>query len=156
MNIHTIRIKSILKDLNTKKHISSQRKDFCIIQLTFDVQDFYLKCKTIGEFLKKLRNNKNSLFPNLPNNRDFFSRIGKNGLHNEIIYTDKIELNIYLELITNFNVLEMKSRISKIVKPTRIDISFNDEKILSEIFKSDFVVSSWGLFGEEFRRQTFE
>jgi hypothetical protein len=96
MNIHTKRIKSILKDLTNIKHTKPERKDFCIIQLTFDVQNFYLKCKTIGEFLKKLRNNKNSLFPNLPNNRDFFSRIGKNGLHNEIIYTDKIELNIFL------------------------------------------------------------
>jgi hypothetical protein len=47
----------------------------------------------------------------------------------------------------------MKSRISKIIKPTTIEITFNDENILNQTFKSNFVVSSWGISGEEYRKQ---
>jgi hypothetical protein len=153
MNKLTQRIKSILEELKQEKGIETKKKDYCIIQLTFDIQDFYLKCNTIGEFLKKLRNNKNSLSPNLPNNRVFFNIIGGNGIHHSTFYTDKVEINIYLELKKKFNVLEMKSRISKIIKPTNIEITFNDDKVLSQTFKSNFVVSSWGIFGEEYRKQ---
>ncbi len=154
MNKLTQRIKSILEELKQEKEIEIKNKDYCIIQLTFDIQDFYRKCNTIGEFLKKLRNNKNSLSPNLPNNRVFFNLIGKNGLHHSTIHNDKVEINIFIELNKKFNELEMKSRISKIIKPTKIEISFNDDEILKQTFKSNFVVSSWGLFGQEFRRQS--
>lgn len=150
MNKLTHRIKSVLDEYKTKK---TRKKDYCIIQLTFDIEDFYKKCDTIGEFLKKLRNNKNSLSPNLPNNRVFFNIIGRNGLHHSTIYTDKVEINLFLEINKKFNELEMKSRISKIIKPTKIEISFNDDEILKQTFKSNFVVSSWGIFGEGFRRQ---
>ncbi len=152
MNKLTQRIKSVLDE---KKSEKTRKNDYCIIQLTFDIEDFYRKCDTIGEFLKKLRNNKNSLSPNLPNNRVFFKIIGKNGLYHSTIYTDKVEINIFLELNKKFNELEMKSRISKIIKPTKIEISFNDDEILKQTFKSNFVVSSWGIFGEEFRKLTF-
>ena len=151
MNKLTQRIKSILEEIKKEQGITTKKKDYCIIQLTFDIEDFYRKCDTIGEFLKKLRNNKNSLSPNLPNNRIFFNVIGKNGLHHSTIYKDKVEINIFLELNKKFNELEMKSRISKIIKPTKIEITFNDEDILNQTFKSNFVVSSWGIFGEEFR-----
>jgi hypothetical protein len=154
MNKLTQKIKSILEEIKKEQGIEPKKKDFCIIQLTFNIDEFYRKCDTIGEFLKKLRNNKNSLSPNLPNNRVFFNVIGKNGLHHSNIYTDKVEINIFLELNNKFNELEMKSRISKIIKPTKIEITFNDEDILNQTFKSNFVVSSWGLFGEEFRKQS--
>jgi hypothetical protein len=153
MNKLTQKIKSILEEIKKEQGIEPKKKDFCIILLTFNIDEFYRKCDTIGEFLKKLRNNKNSLSPNLPNNRVFFNVIGKNGLHHSKIYSDKVEINIFLELNNKFNVLEMKSRISKIIKPTKIEITFNDEDILNQTFKSNFVVSSWGLFGEEFRKQ---
>ena len=154
MNKLTQRIKSILEEIKKEQGVKTKKKDYCIIQLTFDIQDFYRKCDTIGEFLKKLRNNKNSLSPNLPNNRVFFNIIGGNGIHHSTIYNDKVEINIYLELNKKFNVLEMKSRISKIIKPTKIEITFNDDEILKQTFKSNFEVSSWGLFGEEFRKQS--
>jgi hypothetical protein len=153
MNKLTQRIKSILEEIKKEQGIKTKNKDYCVIQLTFDIEDFYRKCDTIGEFLKKLRNNKNSLSPNLPNNRVFFNVIGKNGLHHSNIYTDKVEINIFLELNKKFNELEMKSRISKIIKPTQIEITFNDKDILNQTFKSNFVVSSWGIFGEEYRKQ---
>jgi hypothetical protein len=155
MNKITQRIKSILEEIKKEQGVKTKKKDYCIIQLTFDIKDFYRKCDTIGEFLKKLRNNKNSLSPNLPNNRVFFNIIGKNGLYHSNIHTDKVEINIFLELNKKFNELEMKSRISKIIKPSKIEISFNDDEILKQTFKSNFVVSSWGLFGEEeFRKQS--
>jgi hypothetical protein len=154
MNKLTQRIKSILEEIKKEQGVKTEKKDYCIIQLTFDIKDFYRKCDTIGEFLKKLRNNKNSLSPNLPNNRVFFNIIGKNGLYHSNIHTDKVEINIFLELNKKFNELEMKSRISKIIKPSKIEISFNDDEILKQTFKSNFVVSSWGLFGEEFRTQS--
>lgn len=154
MNKITQRIKSILEEIKKEQGVKTEKKDYCIIQLTFDIKDFYRKCDTIGEFLKKLRNNKNSLSPNLPNNRVFFNIIGKNGLYHSNIHTDKVEINIFLELNKKFNELEMKSRISKIIKPSKIEISFNDDEILKQTFKSNFVVSSWGLFGEEFRTQS--
>lgn len=150
MNKLTTRIKSILED---KKREKQKEKDFCIIELTFDIEDFYNKCNSVGEFLKKLRNNKNSLSPNLPNNRDFFNIIGKNGVHHSTFFTDKVEINLYLELNKKFSVLEMKSRINKIIKPKKMEITFNDYEVLKKTFKSNFVVSSWGVFGEEFRTQ---
>ena len=154
MNKINQRIKSILEEIKKEQGVKTKKKYYCIIQLTFDIKDFYRKCDTIGEFLKKLRNNKNSLSPNLPNNRVFFNIIGKNGLYHSNIHTDKVEINIFLELNKKFNELEMKSRISKIIKPSKIEISFNDDEILKQTFKSNFVVSSWGLFGEEFRKQS--
>ena len=63
MNKLTQKIKFILEEIKKEQGIKPKKKDFCIIQLTFGIEDFYRKCDTIGEFLKKLRNNKNSLSP---------------------------------------------------------------------------------------------
>ena len=152
MNIKTKKYRVILNEIKNNKDSFFREKEFCVIELLFNSESFYKKCRTVGEFLKKLKNNKNSLF-HLPNNRIFFQNICENGFHHSIVYQEKIEIFLFIELKQLFNVTEMKSRISKIVKPEKIKITFNDELVLMKKFDADLVISSIGIFGNEFTKK---
>jgi hypothetical protein len=81
-------------------------------------------------------------------------------LEDDVIIPDDFSIN-QLKLPNNFDLLFLGGcnikgeKISEnLIKPTKIEISFNDDEILKQTFKSNFEVSSWGLFGEEFRKQS--
>ena len=152
MKILEQKIRLVLEELKKEKGIiktQNKKQNFCIVKLVFNINDFYKQVRTIGEFLKKLRNN-------LPENRPFFIRICKNGLYNFIINQNEIEINIYMELNEMFDKSELTSKIVKIVKPKKMEISFDEENLYNETFNKNFIVSDWGLFGLEYRNKRID
>jgi hypothetical protein len=143
------RIRLILGELKTeiRNTVSPNKKrDFCVVTLTFDFNEFYKQVRSVSNFMKKLRNN-------LPENRPFYKRISKNEIYNYSIDKDNVEINIFIELNEIFNKSDLSSKIIKLVNPSKMNIYFNDEKIYNEIFNRDFVFSSWGLVGLEYRNK---
>ena len=143
MKILEKKIKYILEELKKERGVKTppnKKKDFCIIKLTFPVHNFYKRVKSVGEFLKKLRNN-------LPYNRPFFKRIENNGIYYYKIDEEKVEINIFIELKEMFEKSELTTKIFKLVEPSKIIISFNDEELYNNTFNREFVVSDWGIWG---------
>jgi hypothetical protein len=141
------RIKIILDELNKEKVIKTgtkNKKDFCVINLTFPVRNFYKKVSSVGDFLKKLRNN-------LPYNRPFFNRISNNGIYNYTIDDENVILNIFIELNEIFEKSELAPKILKLVEPSKMIISFNDDKLYEKTFNGKFIVSDWGIWGQLYR-----
>jgi hypothetical protein len=137
------RIKIILDELNkarVNKTALKNKKDFCVINLTFPVRNFYKKVGSVGDFLKKLRNN-------LPYNRPFFNRISNNGIYNYTIDDENVIINIFIELNEIFEKSELAPKILKLVEPSKMIISFNDEELYQNTFSRDFVIQDWGIFG---------
>ena len=143
MKIIEKKIKFILEELKKEQGVKTppkKKKDFCVIKLTFPVRDFHKKVKSVGEFLKKLRNN-------LPHNRPFFKRIENNGIYYYKIDEEKVEINIFIELKEMFEKSELSTKIFKLVEPSKIIISFNDEKLYQETFNREFVIQDYGIWG---------
>jgi hypothetical protein len=143
MKIIEKKIKFILEELKKEQDVKTppkKKKDFCVIKLTFPVRDFHKKVKSVGEFLKKLRNN-------LPHNRPFFKRIENNGIYYYKIDEEKVEINIFIELKEMFEKSELSTKIFKLVEPSKIIISFNDEKLYQETFNREFVIQDYGIWG---------
>lgn len=143
MKIVEKKIKLILQELNQirlEKKPSNKKRDFCIIKLSFPVRYFHNRVKSVGEFLKKLRNN-------LPHNRQFFNRISNNGIYNYKIDDEKVEINIFIELNEMFEKSELSSKILKLVEPSKMVISFNDDYLYKNTFNREFVISDWGVWG---------
>jgi hypothetical protein len=46
-----------------------------------------------------------------------------------------------------FEKSELSTKIFKLVEPSKIIISFNDEELYQNTFNREFVVSDWGIFG---------
>jgi hypothetical protein len=137
------RIKIILDELNkarVNKTALKNKKDFCVINLTFPVRNFYKKVGSVGDFLKKLRNN-------LPYNRPFFNRISNNGIYNYTIDDENVIINIFIELNEIFEKSELAPKILKLVEPSKMIISFNDDELYKETFKDKFIICNWGLWG---------
>ena len=143
MKILEKKIKLILEEIKKEQGVKTppkKKKDFCIIKLTFPVRIFHKKVKSVGDFLKKLRNN-------LPYNRPFFKRIENNGIYNYTIDEEKVEINIFIELKEMFDKSELSTKIFKLVEPSKIIISFNDDELYQNTFNREFVVSDWGIWG---------
>jgi hypothetical protein len=146
------RIKIILEELKNEHRIKSsplKKKDFCIIKLSVPINNFYERLSSVGDFFKKLRNN-------LPDNRPFFNRISNNGIYFYSIDMENVEIDIFLELNEMFDKSELTSKIVKIVKPKKMEISFDEENIYNETFNKNFIVSDWGLFGLEYRNKRID
>ena len=143
MKILEKKIKIILEEIKKEQGLKTsqkKKKDFCVIKLTFPVRLFHKRVKSVGDFLKKLRNN-------LPNNRPFFKRIENNGIYNYTIDEEKVEINIFIELKEMFEKSELSTKIFKLVEPSKIIISFNDDELYQNTFNREFVVSDWGIWG---------
>jgi hypothetical protein len=143
MKIIEKKIKFILEELKKEQGVKTppkKKKDFCVIKLTFPVRDFHKKVKSVGEFLKKLRNN-------LPHNRPFFKRIENNGIYYYKIDEEKVEINIFIELKEMFEKSELSTKIFKLVEPSKIIISFNDDKLYQDTFNREFVIQDYGIWG---------
>ena len=142
MKILEKRIKRILEEIKNENGIKpslKKKRDFCVIKITIPLNKFYNNVKSVGDFLKKLRNN-------LPYNRPFFNRISNNGIYNYTIDEEKVEMNIYIELNELFEKSELTSKILKLVEPSKIIISFNDNELYKKTFNREFVVSDWGVW----------
>ena len=143
MKILEKKIKLILEEIKKEQGVKTptkKKKDFCVIKLTFPVRNFHKKVKSVGEFLKKLRNN-------LPYNRPFFNRISNNGIYNYTIDEEKVEINIFIELNEMFEKSELSTKIFKLVEPSKMIISFNDQELYQNTFNREFIVSDWGVWG---------
>ena len=143
MKIIEKKIKFILEELKKEQGVKTppkKKKDFCGIKLTFPVRDFHKKVKSVGEFLKKLRNN-------LPHNRPFFKKIENNGIYYYKIDEEKVEINIFIELKEMFEKSELSTKIFKLVEPSKIIISFNDDKLYQDTFNREFVIQDYGIWG---------
>lgn len=143
MKILEKKVKLILEEIKKEQDVKTsdkKKKDFCVIKLTFPVRIFHKKVNSVGEFLKKLRNN-------LPYNRPFFNRISNNGIYNYTIDEEKVEINIFIELNEMFEKSELSTKIFKLVEPSKIIISFNDDVLYQKTFNREFVISDWGIWG---------
>jgi hypothetical protein len=143
MKILEKKIKIILEEIKKEQGVKTppkNKKDFCVIKLTFPVRNFHKRVKSVGVFLKKLRNN-------LPYNRPFFNRISNNGIYFYKIDEEKVEINIFIELNEMFEKSELTTKIFKLVEPSKIIISFNDEKLYQDTFNREFVIQDYGIWG---------
>ncbi len=137
------RIKIILEELKNEHRIKSsplKKKDFCIIKLSVPINNFYERLSSVGDFFKKLRNN-------LPDNRPFFNRISNNGIYFYSIDMENVEIDIFLELNEMFDKSELTSKILKLVKPSKMIVSFNDDELYTKTFNREYVVFDWGVWG---------
>jgi hypothetical protein len=137
------RIKIILEELKNEHRIkssTSKKKDFCIINLSVPINNFYERLSSVGDFLKKLRNN-------LPNNRPFFNRISNNGIYFYSIDMENVKIDIFLELNEMFDKSELTSKILRLVKPSKMNVSFNDDELYIKTFNREFIVSDYGVWG---------
>ena len=46
-----------------------------------------------------------------------------------------------------FEKSELTTKIFKLVEPSKIIISFNDDELYNNTFNREFVVSDWGIWG---------
>jgi hypothetical protein len=170
MNLIRKRIKYLLKEIKTDRnnHIHKSKNDYCIINLMFETDVFNLKCSSIGNFMKKLKNGKISLddteYIDRPteNNREYFNNLIDGGGFYRYNYSyNFIEINIYLDVKKDLDYsIEseiIKSRISKIVSPIEFQIGFNDKLLLDKTFRDLSIVDTgWNVFGSDFRNKPIE
>jgi len=90
---------------------------------------------------KILSNGKNTLM-GMGTNRDFWSRHKCNGLYFTEIRKDTIDLFFLISSERRINELEIKSRITKILKPATMEITYNDPLVFKEYFTDDIVFES--------------
>lgn len=170
MNLIRKRIKYLLEEIKTEKELNLKRtkKNYCVINLLFDTDEFNSKCTSIGDFMKKLKNGKisykndNYFGRTKQNNREYFSGLlGEGGFYRFNYSYNFIEINIYLDLK---GVMDEQidgeiiiSRISKIVKPIEYEIGFNDQLLLDKTFRDLTIVDTgWSVFGDGFRGRPIE
>jgi hypothetical protein len=170
MNLIRRRIKHLLRELETKGKLPSKKpkNDFCIITLIFDTDVFNMKCSSIGDFMKRLRNGKitldNDIVYDRPklNNRQYFNHlIDEGGFYRFQVGITFIEINIYLDVIEGLDypieIEILKSRISKIVNPIECFIGFNDKPLLDKTFRDLSIIDTgWSVFGNEYRNKTIQ
>lgn len=160
------RIENHIEEINLKKENTNKNSnDFCIINLTFDTNSFNRKCRSIGDFMKKLKNGKISYSDEYyfgrpkQNNREYFNMIIDDGGFYRYTYGKKtIELDILFNLKgdVDFNIDGeiIKSRISKIITPKDIKITFNDRLLLKKSFLDLSIIDiGWSVFGGELRNR---
>ena len=69
------------------------------------------------------------------------------GVSDYKIDEEKVEINIFIELKEMFEKSELSTKIFKLVEPSKIIISFNDDELYQNTFNREFVVSDWGVWG---------
>ncbi len=167
MNLIRKRIKYLLEEIKTEKgyNLKTTKKNYCIINLLFDTEEFNSKCSSIGDFMKKLKNGKISYKEDeyfgrpKQNNREYFTDIISEGGFYRYNYSyNFIEINIYLDLKGEIDELIdgeiIKSRISKIVNPIEYEIGFNDRLLLDKTFRDLTVIDTgWNVFGDGYRNR---
>jgi hypothetical protein len=170
MNLIRRRIKHLLREIHSQGLTTSPKpkNEFCIITVVFDTNSFNMKCSSIGDFMKRLKNGKitldDSTHYNRPkqNNRQYFNNLIESGGIYRFVYGQKfIEINIYLDIIDglDYNIEReiIKSRINKIVSPIECHIEFNNKSLLDKTFRDLSIVDTgWNVFGNEFRTKIFE
>lgn len=168
MNLTRKRIKQLLKEIEKNGRPPSPKKstnNFCIIKLIFDTNVFDMKCSSIGDFMKKLRNGKialdNHLITNRPkqNNRQYFNfLIDEGGYYNFKYDLKVVEINIYLDVIDGLDYHTehqvIKSIISKIAPYKECYIGFNDKPLLDNTFRNLSTLNAgWSVFGNHYKNQ---
>lgn len=168
MNLIRKRIKYLLDEVKTEKGYNPKttKKNYCVINLLFDTEEFNSKCSSIGDFMKKLKNGKISYKNDeyfgrtKQNNREYFNDlIGDGGFYRFTYSFNFIEINIYLELDREVDFpIDSEiiiSRVSKIVNPLEYEIGFNDQLLLDKTFRDLTITDTgWNVFGDGFRHRT--
>jgi hypothetical protein len=168
MNLIRKRIKYLLEEIKTEKgyNLKTTKKNYCVINLLFDTDEFNTKCSSIGDFMKKLKNGKisykNDEYFGRPkqNNREYFNDlIGDGGFYRFTYSFNFIEINIYLDLNREVDFpIDSEiiiSRVSKIVNPLEYEIGFNDQLLLDKTFRDLTITDTgWNVFGDGFRHRT--
>jgi hypothetical protein len=170
MNLIRKRIKYLLEEIKKDKgfNLKTTKKNYCVINLLFNTEEFNSKCTSIGDFMKKLKNGKISYKDDeyfgrpKQNNREYFNDIiGDGGFYRFTYSFNFIEINIYLDLKGDIEEIIdseiIKSRISKIVKPIEFEIGFNDQLLLNKTFRDLSIIDTgWNVFGNGFRGKPIE
>jgi hypothetical protein len=123
------------------KNENPDSKNIITIKLTYPLESFRRKVISTSNFYKVLSNGKNTLM-GIGTNRDWWNRHKCNGVYFTEIKKDRITLVFLISSERRINELEIKSRITKILKPATMEISYNDPLVFKEYFTDDIVFES--------------
>ncbi len=116
-------------------------KNIITLKLVYNLESFRRRAETISNFFKILSNGKNTLMGN-GTNRDFWNKHKCNGVYFYEFRKDKIEIFFLISSAKKLNELELKSRINKILKPTSMQINYNNPFVFKEYFNDNTVFES--------------
>jgi hypothetical protein len=127
--------------LSQIKNTIPDSNNIITIKLTYNLDSFRRRVGTTSNLFKILSNGKNTLM-GIGTNRDWWNRHKCNGVYFTEIKKDRITLVFLISSDRRINELEIKSRITKILKPATMEISYNDPLVFKEFFTDDIVFES--------------
>jgi hypothetical protein len=130
MNKTTKRIQFLVEEINKT---DEDTRENVIIILTFPFAGFYRRCKSVSNFLKILTNGKNTLTGS-KSNREWFKTLNADGFTRYNITREIVEIILVLKTSERINELELKSRVSKIIKPLEVVLSYDVKYLLNKKF----------------------
>ena len=60
---------------------------------------------------------------------------------------ENVEIDIFLELNEMFDKSELTSKILRLVKPSKMIVSFNDSELYNKTFNRELIINDWGIWG---------
>lgn len=165
MNLVRKRIKNIIKNMKEERNNNvTSDKEYVFLELTISYKEFFSKCSSIGDFMKKLKNGKIS-FPHTEdfgrpkqNNREYFNDlIGEGGFYRYEISDKVVNFDIFFQIKRDFDERIDKdiivSRINKIISPLNISIEVGDKtKLRNKLENLSQLNIGWNVFGSEYRK----
>ncbi len=138
MKKNTARGKVLLSQI---KNTIPDSNNIITIKLTYPLESFRKRVYTISNFFKVLSNGKNTLH-HLGNNREFFKKHRISGCYYYQYKEGNLDLMFFISSEKKINELELKSRITKILKPATMEITYNDPLVFTEYFTENIVFES--------------
>ena len=129
----------LLKNLSKIK--SSTGYSTCI-KLKYYTSSFHSVVGGCGNLYKRLSNSKTNLFGSNINNREWWKRNGCSGLYFYTYTRSEIEVVFFISSKRKLNELELRSRITKIMKPREMVVKFDDPEEFVNYFNEHSIVES--------------
>jgi hypothetical protein len=60
---------------------------------------------------------------------------------------ENVKIDIFLELNEMFDKSELTSKILRLVKPSKMIVSFNDSELYNKTFNRELIITDWGVWG---------
>ena len=129
----------LLKNL-TK--ITSPSEYSTCIKLKYNTRSFRSVVGSCGNLYKRLSNSKTTLFGSSDHNRAWWKRNSCSGLYFYTYSPSEIEIIFFIKSAKKLNELEVRSRITKILKPQEMSVTFDAPEEFANYFSDVSIVES--------------
>lgn len=139
--------------LNQLKKSPSIQNNLISVNLIYPTDSFRRRIGSVSNLYKILTNGKNTLM-GLGTNRDWWGRHNcQEGIYFYEYKLNNIEIMFFFSSEKKINILELKSRINKILKPSLMEVNTDDASVFSNYFNENSVFESGFQFFGNLNRQ---